>query len=202
MQDGSRLTRRTTLALAAGAALALPLRRAGAAEVEERVIGRADAPVTMIEYASLTCPHCAHFHTEILPGLKERYIDTGKLKLVFRDFPLDQVALRAAVVAHCGGPERYGQFLDVLFENQERWAHTADPVAALKQIASLAGLSGEQVDACLADEKMIDAVLQSRLDAQQQYDVKSTPTFVIGDDVFAGSRSVDAFAEIIDPLLP
>ncbi|MDX6751556.1 DsbA family protein [Geminicoccaceae bacterium 1502E] len=200
MLKGSKLTRRTALALAT-AALALPSLKSRAAEVTERVIGEPDAPVTIIEYASLTCPHCASFHRDVLPGLKERYIDTGKVKLVFRDFPLDQVALRAAVVAHCGGPARYGQFLDVLFENQERWAHAEDPVAALKQIASLAGLSGEQVDACLADEQMIDAVLQSRLDAQQEYDVRSTPTFVIDGKVYPGGRDVEAFAEIIEPLL-
>lgn len=200
MLNGGKLTRRTMIALAA-ASTALPALAARAAEVKERLIGEPDAPVTIIEYASLTCPHCASFHREVLPGLKERYIDSGKVKLVFRDFPLDQVALRAAVVAHCGGPARYGQFLDVLFENQERWAYADDPVAALKQIASLAGLSGEQVDACLADESMVDAVLQSRLDAQAQYDVRSTPTFVIDGKAYPGSRSVEAFAEILEPLL-
>jgi hypothetical protein len=101
-------------------AIWLPLVTVGAfaAEPSEQTLGDPDAPVTIIEYASLTCPHCAQFHNEVLPDLKERYIETGKVQLIYRDFPLDERALMAAALAHCAGPDRYFGFLDVLFETQ------------------------------------------------------------------------------------
>jgi protein-disulfide isomerase len=194
-----RLPRRSLAALA----MALPLvaaRTAGAA-VEERVLGDPAAPVTIIEYASLTCPHCAAFHKDVLPALKERYIQPGKVKLVFRDFPLDQTALMAAVLAHCAGPERYFAFLDALFSTQQTWARAADPIAALKQIARLGGLSEDRADACLADGAMQDAVLQSRLDGERAHDIRSTPSFVIDGQTYSGGRGIDDLAAIIDPML-
>lgn len=196
------LSRRLTLAGLAAIGL-LPVRpiRAQTVGVVEGTIGDPAAPVTMIEYSSLTCPHCAAFHRDTLPALKERYIDTGKVRLVIRDFPLDEAALKAAVIAHCAGPERYPAFVDVFFAQQERWARAEDPVQALKQLARLGGLGEERIDACLADRVMEDAVLRMRLEGQQQYDIRSTPTFIIGGKAYAGNRSVDEFAAIIDPLL-
>lgn len=173
-----------------------------AIEPGEQSLGDPDAPVTVIEYASLTCPHCASFHKETLPGFKERYIDTGKVRLVYRDFPLDQRALDAAVVAHCAPPESYFGFLDVLFESQESWAQAEDHVPALVLLAKLGGLPEERVRACLADQKLQDAVLAERLQGQNEHGVRSTPSFVIGGETYAGSRGVDEFAELIDPLLP
>ena len=172
-----------------------------AAEVGERSIGDPNAPVTIIEYSSLSCPHCASFHTDVLPGLKERYIDTGKVRLVFRDFPLNESAVDAAVIAHCAGPDRYAGFLDVLFQTQESWATSNDHRTALKQLGKLGGLTDEQMDACLDNETMVNDILQTRLDGQNEHKVQSTPTFVIGGQTYPGSRDVDAFAEIIDPLL-
>ncbi len=172
-----------------------------AAEVQEQALGAANAPVTIIEYASLTCPHCAEFHKTVLPQLKERFIAPGKVRLVFRDFPLDERALAASALAHCAGPDRYFGFLAVLFETQESWARSDDFASALKQLGKLGGLSEATVDACLADKALSDKILQSRLDAEQQYSVKSTPTFIIGDQVHAGLRDIDAFAELIQPLL-
>jgi protein-disulfide isomerase len=197
------LPRRSALALAAAGLswLGLAQAPARAAQVTEGIVGDPNAPVAVIEYSSLTCPHCATFHRETLPALKERYIDPGKVKLVLRDFPLDEVALKAAVIAHCAGPDRYSRFVDVFFHQQASWARAEDPVAALKQLAKLGGLGEEAVDACLADEAMEKAVLQSRLDGQQRYDIRSTPTFVIGDKTLAGARSIDEFAAAIDPLL-
>ena len=107
--------------------LPLVLGESAAAEAEEQALGDASAPVTIIEYASLTCPHCAEFHQDVLPALKERYIAPGKVRLIYRDFPLDERALEAAVLAHCAGPERYFGFLDVLFETQSNWARAEDP---------------------------------------------------------------------------
>jgi protein-disulfide isomerase len=200
------LQRRALLFKSLVVAGAMPMlaraRPVAAASVEPRTLGDPGAPVTIIEYASLTCPHCATFHTDTLPGLKERYIESGKVKLEFHDFPLDQVALKAAIVAHCAGPDRYFAFLQALFDSQQQWSHASDPVAALKQIAALGGLSASDVDACLADKSMEDAVLQSRLAGQDQHDIRSTPTFIIDGKKYPGNRSVEEFAGIIDPLLP
>ena len=198
-----KLARRLALA-GLVAALVVPALRplhAQSVPVSEGVLGDAAAPVTMIEYSSLTCPHCAAFQKETLPGLKARYIDTGKVRFVMRDFPLDQIALRAAVLAHCAGPERYPAFVDVFFQQQASWIRAADPIQALKQLARLGGLSAEQADACLADKAMEDGVLKSRLEGQQSFDIKSTPTFIINGKSYSGSKSVEEFAAIIEPLL-
>lgn len=181
--------------------LPLVLGESSAAEVEERSIGTADAPVTIIEYSSLSCPHCAQFHSDVLPDLKERYIETGKVRMVFRDFPLNESAVEAAVLAHCAGPDRYVGFLDVLFQTQESWSSAENPRDALKQLGKLGGLGDDQMEACLNDESMVDAVLQSRLTGQNEHKVQSTPTFVIDGQTYPGSRDIDAFADIIDPLL-
>lgn len=199
------MDRRTWL----GGAAALPLLAtlplgptARAAEVTERVLGDPDAPVTIIEYSSLTCPHCAAFHADTLPTIKERYVDTGQAKIVFRDFPLDQNALNAAVIAHCAGPDRYFVFLEALFGSQERWSRSSDPRESLIQLAGLGGLPREQAEACLADDAMLDAVLQTRLDGQEQYAISSTPSFVINGELLSGNRSIDEFATVIEAGLP
>jgi protein-disulfide isomerase len=183
------------------ALLCLAPDRVLAADLGEPAIGDAAAPVTIIEYSSLTCPHCAAFHNDVLPELKQRYIDTGKVRLVLRDFPLDESALKAAVIAHCAGPERQPQFVEVFFAQQQNWARARDPIAALKQLARLGGLGEAEIDACLADKDLESAVLQARLDGQQQFDIKSTPTFIIDGKVHTGNQTADAFAAVIDPLL-
>lgn len=182
--------------------MALGAGRAFAVDLGEPAIGDPAAPVTIIEYASLTCPHCAAFHTKTLPELKKRYIDTGKVRLLLRDFPLDETALKAAVIAHCAGPERQPKFVEVFFAQQQSWARASDPLQALKQLARLGGLVAEQIDACLADKSLEDAVLQARLDGEKKYDIRSTPSFIIGGKTYAGDQSVDEFAQLIDPLLP
>jgi protein-disulfide isomerase len=179
----------------------LVLGQSSAAEPTEHALGDPNAPVTIIEYASLTCPHCAHFHKDVLPKLKERYIAPGKVRLVYRDFPLDQRALAASILAQCAGPEHYFGFLDVLFQTQESWSSADDYVAALKRIGKLGGLTEDQMDACFADEKLSNQILQSRLDAQNQHNVSSTPTFIIDGKTYAGARDIDEFASLINPLL-
>lgn len=181
--------------------LPLVLGESSAAELEDQALGDPNAPVTIIEYASLTCPHCAQFHADVLPELKERYIAPGKVRLVFRDFPLDQRALAAAALAHCAGPERYFGFIDVLFETQESWARADDSVAALKRLGKLGGLSEAEMEACFADEELTNRILQSRLEAQNKYDVSSTPSFIIDGKTYSGSRDVEEFGKLIDPLL-
>lgn len=183
-------------------ALATGAERAFAVDLGDPAIGDPSAPVTIIEYSSLTCPHCAAFHAKTLPELKQRYIDTGKVRLVLRDFPLDATALKAAIVAHCAGPERQPQFVEVFFAQQQNWARAADPVQALKQLAKLGGLGEAQIDACLADKELENAILQARLDGEQKYKINSTPSFIIDGKTVSGEQSVDAFAAMIDPLLP
>jgi protein-disulfide isomerase len=169
---------------------------------DDRVLGSADAPVTMIEYASLTCPHCATFHSETLPQIKAKYIDTGKVKLVFRDFPFDELGLRAAMTAHCLEPGSYFGFLDVLFRSQDKWSRAANPMEALKQLARLAGMQDDAFDACQKDEAVADRVLKGRIDAQNNFDVRATPTFIINDQKISGAQSFEKMSEIIEPLLP
>jgi protein-disulfide isomerase len=198
-----RLTRRS-LAAALGAlapAASLRVGRAFAADAHEVTIGKADAPVTIVEYFSMTCPHCAHFAETTLPALEKRYIDTGKIKLVLRDFPLDEVALKAALIAHCGSDDRYEAFVKEMFKTQETWIRAPDPLAALKELGKVGGLTDAEMDACLADKAMENAVLQSRLDAQSSLEVDSTPTLIVNGTKYPGDRSIEDLADIIDPLL-
>jgi protein-disulfide isomerase len=172
-----------------------------AAEPQEQILGNPNAPVTIIEYASLTCPHCAQFHKDVLPKLKERYIAPGKVRLIYRDFPLDRTALAAAALAHCAGPERYFSMLDVLFETQANWARADDPIAALKQLGRLGGLTDQEMAACLADEKLTNSILQGRLAGENEYKIGSTPTFIIDGKAYPGSHDIEEFTKLIDPLL-
>ncbi len=175
--------------------------RARAREVKEVVLGREEAPVTVIEYFSLTCPHCATFHRETLPVIREKYIDTGRVKWVLRDFPLDRYALVAAVLAHCAGPDRYPAFVETFLETQSRWARSPDPVTALRTLAKLGGLSDEEMDACLADEAMVDGVLRMRLEGERTWGVDSTPTFILGDRRHSGAIPPEEFEKLLQPLL-
>ena len=123
---------------------------------EEMVLGDPNAPVTIIEYSSLTCPHCASFHINTLPQVKERYIDTGEARLFYRDFPFDRASLLAAAIARCAGRERFFVFLDVLFRTQDAWSRDPDPAKALAKVGRLGGLSNEAIDACFADQALLD----------------------------------------------
>lgn len=181
--------------------LPLVLSESSAAEPQEHALGDPQAPVTIIEYASLTCPHCAQFHTEVLPELKERYIEPGKVRLIYRDFPLDERALDAAALAHCAGPDRYFGFLDVLFQTQASWAGADDHIAALKRLGKLGGLSEAEMDACLSDDELTDGILRSRLEGQNEHQVSSTPTLVIDGQTYSGARDIDELSAVINPLV-
>jgi protein-disulfide isomerase len=147
--------------------------------MQDRVIGNVEAPITIIEYASLTCPHCATFHAETLPQIKKEWIETGKAKLIYRDFPLDKYAASAAMIARCAPEDKYFIFLNAFFAQQNNWSRADDPVRVLTQLAGLGGMSKDDVDACLANEELQDAILQMRLDGQMEYGINSTPSFVI-----------------------
>jgi len=167
---------------------------------EDRVLGKPDAPITIVEYASLSCPHCAHFATEVLPKLREKWIDPGKAKLVFRAFPLDEVALRGEMVARCAPPERYFPLVETLFETQEKWVVAKDPHAALERIARLAGIGKKEFDSCLGNKALEDQVAQSRLTAAQQLGVNSTPTFFINGTKYDGDPTFEAFDKLLSEM--
>ena len=164
---------------------------------QDHVLGKADAPVTIIEYASLTCPHCAAFDRDTLPKIKQNWIDTGKAKLIFRDFPLDGWALRAAMVAHCAPPERYFGFIDALFQEQNVWARATNPEAALGRLAKLGGISDEKFQSCMKDNALADTVAASRVAAEKEYGVESTPTFFINGTKLVGEQSYADFEKAL-----
>ena len=156
----------------------------------DHVLGDPKAPVTIIEYASLTCSHCAHFHTQILPDLKKKWIDTGKVKLVYRDYPLDQIAVKAAQIAECVGNDKYFGVLDIIFRGQPQWATGADPIAELAKPLRIAGLGEAEIKSCLANDAMLNAVLNDYRSGET-LGVNATPTLFIGGQLYRGSRSVE-----------
>lgn len=191
------------------AAALLMLLFAGTASAQDKewasgtlVMGDPNAPVTMVEYASMTCPHCAAFHTGVLKDIKEKYIDTGKVKLEFREFPFDALGLRAAMLARCAGPNRVFGMLDVLFKQQLVWARSQDPMAELSRLGRLGGVSQSRFDACMQDQELADAVLANRLEGQEKMQVDSTPTFFINGDKINGTQALEVYEEAIEKHLP
>jgi protein-disulfide isomerase len=164
------------------------------ANLTEHVMGDPAAKVTILEYASLTCSHCAHFSNDVLPKVVEKYISTGKVKLVYRDYPLDALAFRAAMLAQCMPEERYFVFIKSLFANQPAWVGAQDPDATLIQYAKLAGLSDDKVKSCLEDKAVQSALVQRRMEAESKYKVNGTPTFVINyTDTVGGASTFEDF---------
>jgi protein-disulfide isomerase len=157
-------------------------------------IGSADAPNTIVEYASMTCPHCALFQTKVLPELKTKYIDTGKVRYTLREFPLDNLAVAAFMLARCAGDDRYYPMVDALFETQENWAVAGgDAKEKLLQIARQAGISKEQFDKCLADKELFGKIVQVRESAHDKFQVDSTPTFFINGKRLKGDHQLKDF---------
>ena len=165
----------------------------------DHVLGSPNAPITVIEYASLTCSHCAHFHTQILPEIKKKWIDTGKVKLVYRDFPLDQVAVRAAQIAECAGNDKYFGVLDIIFRGQPQWATASDPLAEIAKPLRIAGMGENEIKACLANDAMSNAVLND-YKSGEALGVNSTPTLFINGQLYRGSRSVDELDSVFSKL--
>lgn len=189
----------------AGTAVAAPKPSATFSKVDiasdETILGKADAPVTIVEYASMTCPHCARFHNAVLPTIKSEFIDKGQVRLVFRDFPLDNLALTASVVARCAGPERYFPFVDALFASQDKWARDRNPMVALSRIARLGGMSQVDFESCLKKQDITEKVLAQRLEADKTYGVRSTPTIIVNGDLYSGGLGVDQLRAVINAKL-
>jgi protein-disulfide isomerase len=169
---------------------------------DDRILGNPDAPITIVEYASMSCPHCAHFASDVLPELKKEWIDTSKAKLVFRDFPLDKLALRAAMVQRCAPPDRFYAFVDTFFADQEKWVMADDYKVALARLAELGGMSKNEFDTCLKNSALENQILQERLVASKDLGVNATPTFFINGAKFDGEPTVAEFDKILSGLAP
>ena len=167
---------------------------------DDRVLGNPEAPITIVEYASLTCPHCAHFANDVLPGIKKEWIDTGKAKLVLRDYPLDEPALRAAMIARCAPPDRYYAFADTFFAAQEKWVRSPDYREALARLAKLGGMGKEEFDACLKNTDLENKIVEGRLKATQELEVNSTPTFFVNGSKLAGAPTTEEFEKLLSGL--
>ena len=165
------------------------------------VLGDPDAPVTVIEYASMTCSHCAAFHANTLPKLKEQYIEAGKVKYVLREFPLDNLAAAASLLARCVSEDKYYPFVDMLFEKQSQWARADDPLKELRQVAKVAGFTEAKFNACLRDQQALDYIQQVRNSGNQKYDIRSTPTLIVNGQKLEGNQSITTLQGVIDPML-
>jgi protein-disulfide isomerase len=164
---------------------------------DDRILGKPDAAVTIIEYASLTCPHCAAFERETLPQVEKNWIETGKAKLVYRDYPLDALALKASVLTRCAPPERYFGFVKVLFESQTSWARAGDVDAALLRIAKLGGMTDEQFQACMKNDTLQNKILGERLIGEKDLKVDSTPTFFVNGRKLVGEQPYETFNQAL-----
>ena len=170
----------------------------------ERSVGSKDAPVTILAFESLSCPHCAAFHSGAFPQIKKEYIDTGKVRIVFKDFPLNAPAFWASVMVRCMKPEQFLAMTEILFEKQMTWLSAKSEKEffdGLAQMGALGGLTREEFDKCRDNKPFVEGVLALRNEAAKQYNIQSTPTFIIGDTRIEGAKAFEEFKKVIDPLL-
>lgn len=159
--------------------------------------GDPNAPVTVIEYASLTCNHCASFANNTFPHLEKNYIETGKVYYILRDFPYDPIATAGFMLSHCAGPERYFGFVDTLFAKQTEWAFTQTPMEDLKAIARQGGFSEERFDQCMKDERIFNHVKEVATKGAKEFGIRSTPTFFINGEKVEGALAWSEFEPLI-----
>jgi protein-disulfide isomerase len=167
------------------------------------VRGDTAAPVTIFEYSSLSCPHCAHFHVEVLPALEKEFIADGKVKLVIRHFPLNPPALKGAVLVECAGQNglKREAFMKTLFDMQSKWAFDKGFEKSLKQIASVGGIDSATFDSCMADKSLEDRILVVRQEGEAALKINSTPAFYINNVLYEGPRTADGFRTAISDAL-
>jgi len=164
-------------------------------------LGNADAPITVVEYASMTCSHCAHFHTTVFPTLKEKYIDTGKVRFIMREFPLDNLAAAASMLARCAGEGKTFPLISVLFAKQDDWAFVkGDPRPELMKFAKQAGFTQESFEKCLTDQKLLEDISAIRSRAAETFGVSATPTFFVNGKKLNGVGLAD-FEKAFEPIL-
>jgi protein-disulfide isomerase len=213
MTETPALSRRTALAalaaLAASAAAAQDAPDSSPAAlamkgyaVGDMTLGDPNAPVKVIEYSSLTCPHCANFHTVAWPTIKAEYVDTGKVHFTLREVYFDQFGLWASMIARCGGPEAFHAQIETFFAKQAEWVRAQDIVGELQRIGRLNGLPAERMQACLRDEGLMTRLVEDFQANTTRDAVKSTPTFIINGETHTGTMSAAAFSALIDKHLP
>ena len=164
-------------------------------------IGSKDAPVTIVEYASMTCSHCATFHVQTYPALKTRYVDTGKVRYILREFPLDPLAAGAFMLARCAGEAKYFDVIDALFKGQKTWAFAQNPIPPLFAVVRQHGFNEQSFEKCLSDQKMLDSIDEVRRRGAEKFGVNSTPTFFINGKVLRGALTIDQIEREIQPFL-
>jgi protein-disulfide isomerase len=167
----------------------------------EMGMGDPDAPVTVIEYASMTCGHCATFHNQTWPRVKVEYVETGKVYFILREFPLDPLATAAFMLGRCLEGDRYFAFIDALFARQQAWAGASNPEQALFEMARQAGFNRENFNACLTNQEILDGVNWVKERGAQRFEVRSTPTFFINGEIVRGAISFSQFEEYVEPHL-
>ncbi|MEW6436097.1 MAG: DsbA family protein [Pseudomonadota bacterium] len=191
------------LCTAEAQSVTIPLEKLNAPQALPDIVqGKADAPVSIVEYASMTCPHCARFHAETYPMLRDKYINTGKVRFVLREFPLDPRAAAAFMLARCSGDgDKRTAVIDLLFNAQESWAYSDTPLDALANLMKQTGMSSKEFEACLNDQKLYNKVVKERDDAGKDFSIDATPTFFINGVKYSGEMSVPALSKILDPLV-
>ncbi len=174
------------------------------ATVPDMILGKLDAPVEVIEYASFTCPHCANFHDAVFDKLKKNYIDTGKVKFIYREVYFDKFGLWAAMVARCAGPEKYFPVSDMIYDTQKEWIGDGQPATIaenLRKIGLKAGMSKEALDACMNDNEKAKAMVAAYQSNATKDDVSGTPTFIVNGEKHSGEMAYEEFAKILDEKL-
>lgn len=176
---------------------------AGAAEIIDMVQGAEDAPITVIEYASFTCPHCARFHSDVYKLLRKNYIDTGKVKFIFREVYFDKYGMWASMIARCSGPDRFFGMTDLILNSQSTWARAGDDLAiveALRKIGRLSGMEDAALDSCLQDGEKLRALVGWYKENAQRDGIQSTPSFLIDGQPYK-NMDYEEFAKILDEKL-
>ena len=173
---------------------------APAGPLGDQAMGAENAPVTIIEYASMTCPHCAQFQARTFPKLKERYIDTGKVRFIFREFPLDPLAAGAFMLARCADKDKYFPIIDLLFSTQRDWV-VPNPLQPLLNVAKQAGYTEETFNACLKNQQVLDGIQNVRDRAAKVLNVESTPTFFVNGKRVLGDVSIEDLEKEMKPYL-
>ena len=170
---------------------------------DDFIIGNKNAPITIIEYASLSCIHCADFHQKTLPQLIEKYVDTGKIKIVFRDFPLNYPALMGSTLLQCINQDIRYNYLSALFLLQSNWVNPDFEIAKkeLFKILQTGGMTKDQFDECLNNQDLEQQILQGLIDAQNEYNIGTTPSFLINDKLLEGDKPIKDFKKIINNIL-
>src|SRR5215468_4444223 len=168
--------------------------------LSDEVMGDAKAPVTIIEYASMTCPHCAHFHETTYPEMVKKYINTGKVRFIFREFPLDPLAAAGSLLARCAGKGKYFPLIDALFSQQKDWV-VQKPLQPMLAIAKQAGFTEQSFNECLANQQILDGLKETQNRAAQKFNVNSTPTFFINGKMFRGALTPEELDKQVAPYL-